>query len=344
MDITLEQITGIIDGTVTGQFNSGVVTGINSLKAASPSELSFFANKKYLAQVAQSQAGIILVPTDFEGKPQPGQAYIKTQNPSLGFAQVAGLFAPPVIVYEQGIHPTAIIHPSARVNPTASIQPHVMISEGVQIGAGTVIGANCFVGDSSKIGANCLIHANVSILDRTMIGDRVTLHCGVVVGSDGFGFDLESGNTKIPQTGIVQIDDDVEIGANTTIDRARFGRTWIQSGVKIDNLVQIAHNVVVKKNAVIVAQSGISGSTIVGERAILAGQVGTVGHIEIGDGAIVAAKSGVSKDVPTKEVWSSQMHARSMKEFYEMEAALARLPGLRKKIADLEKRIRKLES
>ncbi|MDK3157940.1 UDP-3-O-(3-hydroxymyristoyl)glucosamine N-acyltransferase [Kamptonema cortianum] len=343
MDVTLEQIARLVPGEVVGNY-SGEVTGVNSLKAATPSELSFFANQKYVAQVEASQAAIILVPANHSGHPRSGQAHIRTANPSLSFAQVAALFAPPEVVYEPGVHPSAVIHPTAQIAPEASLQPHAVVAEGAVIGAGTVIGANCFVGPFSRVGKNCLIHANVSICARSLIGDHVTLHSGVVVGSDGFGFDLDSGNTKIPQTGIVQIDDHVEIGANTTIDRARFGRTWIQSGVKIDNLVQIAHNVVIKKNAIIVAQVGVSGSTVVGERAILAGQVGTVGHIEIGDGAIVAAKSGVSKDIPPKQIWSSQLHARDMKEFYAMEAALARLPELRRKIAEMEKRIKALES
>ncbi len=344
MEISLDQITGLAGDRICGGFSGRSLTGVNSLKAALETEISFFANKKYLAQVAQSRAGVILVPADFPGQPRPGQAYIKVQNPSLAFAQIARLFAPPETVYEKGVHPSAVIHATARLGSGVSIQAGAVISQGVEIGAGTMVGANSFVGEYSRIGANCLVHANVSIRERALIGDRVILHCGVVVGSDGFGFDLDSGNTKIPQTGIVQIDEDVEIGANTTIDRARFGRTWIQSGVKIDNLVQIAHNVVIKRNAIIVAQAGISGSTVIGERAILAGQVGTVGHIEIGDGAIVAAKSGVSKDIPSREIWSSQMHARAMKEFYEMEAALARLPGLRKKIAALENRVKELES
>jgi len=344
VEVSLEKLTGLVPGQIVGTYGYPCINGVNSLKAATETEVSFLGNKKYLPQVAQSTAGIIILPEDYNGLPRPGQAFIKTQNPSQAFSIVAGLFAPMAIVYDQGIHPSAVIHPTAKVSPSACIQPNAVIGEYSVIGDHTVIGANCYVGAFTQIGENCLIYSNVSIRERCKVGNHAVIHSGVVVGSDGFGFDLQSANSKVPQTGIVQIDDHVEIGANTTIDRARFGRTWIQSGVKIDNLVQIGHNVVVKKNTIIVAQVGISGSTVIGENVIIAGQVGIIGHIEIGDGAIVAAQSGVSKDVPPKRIWSSQFHAREMKDFYQMEASMKRLPVLRKKVLELEAKLKQLEA
>ncbi|HLW34398.1 MAG TPA: UDP-3-O-(3-hydroxymyristoyl)glucosamine N-acyltransferase, partial [Chthoniobacterales bacterium] len=213
--------------------------------------------------------------------------------------QVVLKLAPKPIVFEPGIHPTAAIDPSAKLGNDVSIQPHAVIEAGTRVGDKSVIGAGSYVGRESVIGESCLIYPNVTIRERTTIGARVIIHSGAVIGADGFGFEMVGGQyQKIPQLGIVQIDDDVEIGANTTIDRARFGRTWIQEGVKIDNLVQIAHNVILGKNSIIAAQTGISGSTRVGENVKMAGQVGVIGHLTIENDTIIAAQSGISKDLP----------------------------------------------
>src|SRR5207244_13101542 len=193
----------------------------------------------------------------------------------------------------------AIVDPSAELGEGVSIQPYVVIEPRVCIGDNTVVGAGTYVGHETTIGPGCLIYPNVTIRERTRIGARVIIHSGAVIGADGFGFEFVEGRyRKIPQIGIVQIDDDAEIGANTTIDRARFGRTWIQEGVKIDNLVQIAHNVTIGKHSVIAAQTGISGSTRVGEKVMIEGQVGVIGHLTIDDHRIIAAQSGISKDLP----------------------------------------------
>ena len=208
-------------------------------------------------------------------------------------------FAPKPITFAPGIHPSAIVGSGVRVGKQVSIQPCAVIEDGAKIGDDTIIGAGSYIGHETIIGSACLIYALVTIRERSRIGSRVIIHSGAVIGADGFGFETVDGRQqKIQQLGIVQIDDDVEIGANTTVDRARFGRTWIQQGVKIDNLVHIAHNVVIGKNSVIVAQTGISGSTRVGERVTMAGQVGIVGHVEIADGSIIAGRSGVTKSVP----------------------------------------------
>ena len=273
-----------------------VITGATSLAEATAGEISFFANRKYVGQLRKTRASAVFVPLDFS---EPiSAAQIRVANPMKAFEQVVMKLAPPPIEFSPGIHPSAIVDPSVKLGKNISIQPYAVIEPGAAISDHTIIGAQTYVGHQTVIGAGCKIYPRVTIRERTLIGARVIIHSGAVIGADGFGFEMVEGrNEKIQQMGIVQIDDDVEIGANTTIDRARFGRTWIQQGVKIDNLVQIAHNVIVGKNSIIVAQAGISGSTRIGERVTIAGQVGIVGHVEIGDGTVIAAQSGVSKDL-----------------------------------------------
>jgi len=220
------------------------------------------------------------------------------------------------------------------------VQPHVVIEPGAKIGARSIIGAGSYIGHDAVIGEDCRVADRVTIGARCSIGNRVILHSGVVLGSDGFGFELHSGrHVKIPQTGTVQVDDDVEIGANTTVDRARFGRTWIGEGTKIDNLVQIAHNVQIGRHCIICAQTGISGSTRLQDYVVLGGQVGTVGHIEIGTGSQVGAQSGVSKNVPSGQViWGTP--AGPIKDIKEQLARVALLPRLFDRVKRLEQNAR----
>ena len=262
------------------------ITGAASLAEATSGEISFFGNRKYIGLLRKTRASAVFVPPDF-GEPLAA-AQVRVSNPTKAFEQVVLKFAPKPITFAPGIHPSAIVGSSVRLGERVSIQPHAVIEDGSEIGDDTIIGAGSYIGHETTIGATCLIYPLVTIRERSRIGSRVIIHSGAVIGADGFGFEMVDGRQqKIQQLGIVQIDDDVEIGANTTVDRARFGRTWIQQGVKIDNLVQIAHNVTIGKNSVIVAQTGISGSTRVGERVTMGGQVGIVGHIEIGDGAAI---------------------------------------------------------
>jgi UDP-3-O-[3-hydroxymyristoyl] glucosamine N-acyltransferase len=296
LTLTLHEIAKLSGGELSGD-PAGVITGAASLDEAVEGEIAFFNNPKYFPRLRNTRASAVFVPIDFSEKILP--AHIRVADPSKAFEQVVLRLAPKPIAFVAGIHPTAVVDPSAKIGGLASIQPHAVIESGVAIGDNTVIGAGSYVGHETVIGASCLICPNVTIRERTRIGARVIIHGGAVIGADGFGFEFKDGRQrKIPQLGIVQIDDDVEIGANTTIDRARFGRTWIQEGVKIDNLVQIAHNVIVGKHSVLAAQVGISGSVRIGERVTMAGQVGIVGHATIGDEAIIAAQSGVSKNIP----------------------------------------------
>ena len=296
MSFTLKELAALCGGELRGD-PALKIDGAASLSEAVAGEITFYADPRYLARLRQTRASAVFVPLDFSG--QTAAAQIHVANPSKAFEQVVLKMAPKPIAFTPGIHPTAVVDPTAKIGSGISIQPHAVIESGVTIGDNAVIGTGSYIGHESMLGASCLIYANVTIRERTRIGARVIIHSGAVIGADGFGFEFVEGRyQKNPQLGIVQIDDDVEIGANTTIDRARFGRTWIQEGVKIDNLVQIAHNVTIGKHSIIAAQTGISGSTRVGEKVMMAGQVGVIGHLTVEDNTIIAAQSGISKDLP----------------------------------------------
>jgi UDP-3-O-[3-hydroxymyristoyl] glucosamine N-acyltransferase len=296
VSFTLQELASVSGGELIGDPKLKI-TGAASLAEATSGEISFFGNRKYIGLLRETRASAVFVPTDFV---EPlAAAQVRVSDPTKAFEQVVLKFAPKPVTFAHGIHPSAIVGSSVRLGERVSIQPYAVIEDGSKIGDDTIIGAGSYIGHETTIGSTCMIYPLVTIRERSRIGSRVIVHSGAVIGADGFGFEMVDGRQqKIQQLGIVQIDDDVEIGANTTVDRARFGRTWIQQGVKIDNLVQIAHNVVIGKNSVIVAQTGISGSTRVGENVTMAGQVGIVGHVEIADGSIIAAQSGVSKSVP----------------------------------------------
>ena len=312
------------------------ITGAASLVEATAGDISFFANRKYVGLLRKTCASAVFIPPDFA---EPiSAAQIRVANPTKAFEQVVLKLAPKPITFAPGVHPTVIVDPGAQLGQRVSIQPHAVIEAGAKIGDDTIIGAGSYVGHEAVIGSACLIYLRVTIRERTRIGLRVIIHSGAVIGADGFGFEVVDGRQKkLQQLGFVQIDDDVEIGANTTIDRARFGRTWIQEGVKIDNLVQIAHNVVIGQNSIIVAQTGISGSTRVGERVTMAGQVGIVGHVEIADGSVIAAQSGVSKSVPGG-VWFGYP-AVPFAEAKQQIAWIHRLGKLFARVKEIEKKL-----
>jgi UDP-3-O-[3-hydroxymyristoyl] glucosamine N-acyltransferase len=313
-----------------------------SLELAGPGDIVFFEHPKYLRALRATKAEVALVPEDFaEELPL---ILLRVAKPSLAFTKILQQLTPAPVPYESGIHQTAVVAADAHIDSTASIQPHAVIESGVTIGPRTVIGAHAFVGRGTTIGADCLIHPSVVLREHSVLGARIVIHSCAVIGSDGFGFQLVDGrHAKVPQIGHVQIDDDVEIGAGTTIDRARFGRTWIQEGTKIDNLVQIAHNVVIGPHCLIIAQTGISGSARLGRYVTLAGQVGVVGHVEVGDEVVVAAKSGVSKDTPAKQVLMG-MFGVPMKEARELVAHYHRLPKTAERIKTLEAEVRELRT
>jgi len=333
---TLEQLAETSGGELVGD-PSLQITGAGSLAEATPGEVSFFANRKYIGLLRKTRASAVFVPADF-AEPIPA-AQIRVSNPTKAFEQVVLKFAPKPITFAPGIHPTAVIDPSAQLGQRVSIQPHVVIEAGARIGDDTIIGAGGYIGHETTIGSSCLIYPRVTIRERSRIGSRVIIHSGAVIGADGFGFEMVDGRQqKIQQFGLVQIDDDVEIGANTTIDRARFGRTWIQEGAKIDNLVQVAHNVVIGKNTVIAAQTGIAGSVQIGQRVLIGGQVGIIGHVEIGDNTAIGAQSGISKNISGGAWWASP--AVPLAEAKQQIAWVRRLGKLFARVKEIEKKLR----
>jgi len=333
---TLEQLAETSGGELVGD-PSLQITGAASLAEATPGEVSFFANRKYIGLLRKTRASAVFVPADFaESIPA---AQIRVSNPTKAFEQVVLKFAPKPITFAPGIHPTAVIDPSAQLGQRVSIQPHAVIEAGARIGDDTIIGAGGYIGHETTIGSSCLIYPRVTIRERSRIGSRVIIHSGAVIGADGFGFEMVDGRQqKIQQFGLVQIDDDVEIGANTTIDRARFGRTWIQEGAKIDNLVQVAHNVVIGKNTVIAAQTGIAGSVQIGQRVLIGGQVGIIGHVEIGDNTAIGAQSGISKNISGGAWWASP--AVPLAEAKQQIAWVRRLGKLFARVKEIEKKLR----
>lgn len=337
MTFTLQELAAAADGELVGD-GSQTIAGAASLAEATTGEISFFATPKYMPQLRKTRASAVFVPADFTDSITP--AYIRVAQPAKAFEHVALKLAPPPVRFAAGIHPSAAIAPDAKLGARVSIQPSVVIESGVSIGDDTVIGAGSYIGHETMIGAGCLIYPHVTIRERTRIGARVILHSGVVIGADGFGFEIGADrHAKVPQIGIVQIDDDVEIGANTTVDRARFGRTWIKEGAKIDNLVQIAHNVVIGKHSIIAAQTGVAGSSRVGDAVMIGGQVGVTGHVEIGDRNMIAAKTGVSKDLPADggTWWSTP--ATPMREAKEQLAWIHRLGKLFERVKAIEKQL-----
>lgn len=293
---TVSQLAALVGGEVLSGSGDTVIDGPASLDAARPGEISFFAHPRYANDLKATRATAVLVPRDFAG--ETSAACIRVENPSGAFARITAEFIREPEPQTAGIHPSAIVHPDAQVAPDASIGENVVVGAGAVVGPRSAVMAGSYVGQNARIGADCLFHPHAVLRHDCVVGDRVILHPGVVVGSDGFGYDTRDGrHHKIAQSGIVVVENDVEIGANTTIDRARFGRTVIGEGTKIDNLVMIAHNVVIGKHCIVCAQVGIAGSAQIGNYVILAGQAGIVGHIKIGDGTIIGAQTGVSNDV-----------------------------------------------
>ena len=336
---TLGEIAKLIDGKVSGDKNT-VITGVCGIKEAQNGDITFVANPKYAALARTTKASAVIASYDVEIKEKPA---IQTENPSLAFAKMISLASPVEIKHPSGIHPTAIISKKAKLGKDVAVAAYSVIEDDVEIGDKTIIYPSCFIGCGTKIGRQTIIYPLVSIRERITIGNNVIIHSGTVIGCDGFGFAAVKGvHHKIPQIGTVVIGDNVEIGANVTIDRARFDKTVIGAGTKIDNLVQIAHNVCTGKNCIIVAQAGISGSTTIGNDVILAGQVGLVGHINVGDGAVIAAQSGVSKSVPPHTMMFGYP-AKPHNIARRVNACVQRLPETHKKIQALEKKIEQLE-
>jgi UDP-3-O-[3-hydroxymyristoyl] glucosamine N-acyltransferase len=339
MKKALVEIAEIINGEVVGD-PEVIITGICGIKEANKGDLTFIANPKYLSLMQTTRASAIITSREVKEAPKP---IIRTDNPSLAFAKLVSLLAPNEIRHPEGIHSRAMIGKNVKLGKNVAIQAFCVIEDDVEIGDNSFLYAGVYVGHHTRIGQETLIYPGVSIRERIQIGNHVIIHSGSVVGSDGFGFATVKGvHHKIPQIGTVIIEDDVEIGANVTIDRARFDKTLIGKGSKIDNLVQIAHNVVIGENTIVVAQTGISGSTTVGKNVILAGQSGIVGHITIGDGAVVAAQAGVTKSVaPNTKV--SGYPAKPHTVAKRVNACIQKLPELYKTVRLIKEKTSEIE-
>jgi UDP-3-O-[3-hydroxymyristoyl] glucosamine N-acyltransferase len=316
------------------------ITGVAPLESAGSSEIAFIGSRKAAAHADQSRAGCLLVTREFPA----GRTVIRVDDPRGGLANVIGLLYPrPPIT--PGAHPTAVIAPDAEIATSAAIGAHAVIGARVRIGERTSIGASCAIGAGTRVGADGLLHPHVTIYDDVSIGDRAVLHSGCVLGADGFGFVRgPDGYQKFPQIGRVEIGDDVEIGANSCVDRAALGVTRIGDGVKLDNLVHIGHNCSIGKHVVIAAQTGLSGGVVVEDYAVIGGQVGIGDKARIETGAVLGSGCGIltSKIVRKGQVvWGTP--ARPLKDYLEQLANLSRLPKLRKEIAELEKRLRDRE-
>lgn len=333
MEKTLTEIAALVGGEVVGD-GAIVIRGVSGIQEAGDGEITFLANPRYAPFLEKSGASAVITGRDVK----PGKkALIRTDNPSLAFTRVVELLVPRRESSLKGIHPQAVVAKGATIGKDVYLGPCVVIEAGASIGDRCVIHAGSYVGEGARIGDDCLIWPNVSIREQVVIGKRAIIHSGTVVGSDGFGFVTVAGrHHKIPQTGTVVVGDDVEIGANVTIDRARFDRTSIGDGTKIDNLVQIAHNVTIGRNCLIVAQVGISGSTTIGDNVIIAGQAGIVGHITIGDNCVIMAKSGISKDLAAGSVvWGSP--SQSADDEKKTIVLTRNLPKLYERVKELEK-------
>ncbi len=333
----LEDLIAIVTPQAVRGSTPETITAIASLESATAKDLSFLGNPKYRAAVSDSAAGVILLPADFAGDPKPGQCWLLVENPSAALALVcarieAQLWPQPA----PGIHPTAVVDPSAIVALTATIGPLCVVEAGVTIGEGSHLQAQVFVGKDSRVGDACWIAPHVYLATDCRVGDRVRIHAGSVIGSDGFGYEFVQGrHTKVPQVGGVVVDDDVEIGANVTIDRARFSQTHVGQGTKIDNLVQIAHNVRIGKHCLLCAQVGISGSTILEDYVVLGGQSGVGGHITLAQGTKLGGGAALTYDTKPGDFLNGSPAVPYMLE--------RRIAVLQKRLPDLFRQVGKHE-
>jgi len=338
---TVAEIAALVGGRALGDERL-VVESVAEVASAGPGDVASFHNMKYLAAAQASPAGCLLVPEAATDAPCAAKTKVVVADPQAAFAILLRLIddagrarvAP-------GVSPRASVHPEAKLGAGVSVGDFSVVERGAEVGDGTTILPQCYVGENVRIGKLCLLHPRAVVREDCELGDRVTLHPGAVIGADGFGFttDKKTGrHTKIPQVGNVVIGDGVEIGANATVDRATLGSTVIESGVQIDNLVMIAHNVRVGRDSVIVSQVGVAGSTTIGRNVILAGQAGLAGHLTVGDGAVVSAQTGVMSDVPPKAILFGSP-GRPHREAFKLQALYGRLPELVGRLKEIEKKL-----
>ena len=335
-----QQIAEHIGGRIEGD-PSRVVRGVETIDKAEPDMLTWIGAHKYAAELRASQAGVVLMPLD--GEAPADKTTIRVADPDLALCEVLRLLAPPQDVVEPGIHPSAVIGEGAAVEG-ASIGPNVVVGKAAVVGPRTVLYPGVFVGTGTEIGSDCVLWPNVVVREQVRIGDRVIIHANATIGADGFSYLQRGGqHVRVPQVGTVLIEDDVEIGANTTIDRARSGATTIRRGTKIDNLVIVAHNCDIGEGSLLAAMTGIAGSTRLGKYAVCGGRVGIIDHLDIGDGVQIGAGSLAVNDIPAGSLVRGSP-ARSLTRFGREHAAVKRLPELLKTVRNLEERVQQLQA
>jgi UDP-3-O-[3-hydroxymyristoyl] glucosamine N-acyltransferase len=343
MAMTVAELAAKLGAPCEGD-TAALIRRAASLRDAVAGDVTFLSSQRYAAQAATSPATALVVKTDWSGPCGPA-ARIRVPNPDAAFIRIASIFAPPPPPRPvPGVHPSAHVAPDAVLGEGVSIGPGAVVESGVRIGANTQVGPNVVIGFCATIGRDCRLYPLVSIREHCRLGDRVIVQNGAVIGSDGFGYypDAQKHWQKIPQVGVVVVGNDVEIGANATIDRARFGETRLEDGVKLDNLCQVGHNVIIGAHTAVAGQAGLAGSTVVGRHVMIGGQAGFAGHLEVGDGAIVGAQAGVIGDVEPG-AFVSGMPAIPRIQFNRQQVMMGRLPELRKQLAALEARLKALE-
>ena len=336
-----DELVAIVKPLGTRGATTEKIRGIASLEGAVAGDLAFLGNSKYKPQVAATRASVVLLPSDYEGEPAPNQLFMMVDRPSAALARLCSrleqaLWPKPA----PGVHPTASVAPGARIAATATVGPLCVIETGAVVGERTHLQAQVFLGRNASIGDDCWLMPGVIVAAESVLKNRVRLQPGVVVGSDGFGYEFADGrHEKVPQVGIIVIEDDVEIGSNSTLDRARFSRTVVGEGTKIDNLVQVAHNVTIGRHCILCAQVGISGSTTLEDYVILGGQVGVSGHITIGRGAKAGGQAGISSNIPAGTNVTGTVAIPFMLE-RRFQVLKGRLPELFKRVDALEARLK----
>jgi UDP-3-O-[3-hydroxymyristoyl] glucosamine N-acyltransferase len=347
MQFTAKQISEFIDGTIEGDENAKV-TELSKIENGTAGSLCFLSNRKYESYLYSTKASIVIVGNDFFPAQAVESTLIKVADPYSAFSVLLEKYNEVLnqMNIQSGIEQPSFIHPSAKIGENVFIGAFSYISENVVIGNGTKIQAQVFIGADSQIGNNCLVFPGVKIYNRTVMGDNVNIHSNTVIGSDGFGFAPQTDGTysKIAQIGNVVIEDDVEIGANTTIDRATMGSTFIRKGVKLDNLIQIAHNVDVGAHTVVAAQTGISGSTRLGEHSVVGGQVGIAGHLSLAKGTQIGAQAGINFNTTIENKQWHGSPAQPLRDWMRASVIFKQLPTVEKRIAALEQTISELKA
>lgn len=342
--MTLRDIALMVDGVLTGDAAMDI-RRVAKIEEADDGAITFIAHPKYQKFLESTRASAVIVGMDLQTSAEITPALVRVKDPYRAFLKVLVHFHPPSDPLAPGIHPSAVIAPTATIGPDVRIGAHVVIGERAVVAAGARVCHNVVLGDEVQVGEQTILYPGITVYRGCRIGARVIVHAGTVIGSDGFGFAPRPDGSyeKIPQVGIVVIEDDVEIGANCTIDRATLGETRIKRGVKLDNLIQVAHNVVIGENTVSAAQAGISGSTKIGKNCQLGGQVGLTGHLEIADGTKIGAQSGVHRSVEKPNTTLFGYPAYPQREALRMAGAMTQLPDALTALRELKKRVDELE-